>query len=105
MQPTTQVTPTTSTIDPSPLATLKVKQNGTVNNIQPLLQDFITRLTSRKFLLALAAAIICYLNKDWNGLVTVVSIYMGANAVATKIGQTQPTQIQGSNMGTYTKGI
>jgi len=49
------------------------------------MKEFLYSLLSRKFLLALATAVICFLNKDWNGLIAVVSIYCGLNVVDAKL--------------------
>jgi hypothetical protein len=56
--------------------------------MKAFLADLIQRFSSRKFLLALGGAIVCYANKDWTGLTAIVLGYLavnGAEDVATTI--------------------
>jgi hypothetical protein len=46
---------------------------------------FLKSLLSRKFLLALGVAIICFVNKDWNGLLVDVLTYCGINVADAKL--------------------
>jgi hypothetical protein len=55
--------------------------------MKAFLADLIQRLTSRKFLLALGGAIVCYANKDFTGLTAIVLGYLAING-ATDIAST-----------------
>ena len=44
------------------------------------MKQVLTNLLSRKFLLALGGALVCYANGDYLGLVTIIIGYLGANA-------------------------
>jgi hypothetical protein len=47
------------------------------------MKQLLSNLLSRKFLLALGTALVCYAHGDYLGLVTVVLAYIGANAYVT----------------------
>lgn len=46
---------------------------------------FLNSLLSRKLWLAIAAAIVCVVNKDYTALATVVIGYFTANLIDTKV--------------------
>lgn len=51
------------------------------------MKDFFMRLTSRKFLLTLAAALILVANERWGELVFLISGYMGIEGIGDAAGR------------------
>ena len=55
------------------------------NQERIVMKDLIQRITSRKFLLAVAAVITCIANGNIPGVVAVVLGYFGVNVAETKV--------------------
>ena len=61
------------------------------------MKDFFMRLTSRKFLLTLAAALILVANERWAELVVLISGYMGIEGIgdaADRVAQQKTKQVE-----------